>query len=129
WVIELGPGGGAEGGRVMFQGSVADALSGSGSTAERLRNQLDHAPWKAARDFDGWASVEGLEVNNLQSIDVSFPIGALTTVTGVSGSGKSSLLRAVASLVSRAGAASLLEDDEPQAHAGRAEERQLRSAV
>lgn len=128
WVIELGPGGGADGGTVMFQGSVAEALGGEGSTAERLRNEPIGSPWQDPRAFDGWATIEGLGVNNLQNLDVRFPVGALTTVTGVSGAGKSSLLRAVASLVSGSGATSLLEDDEPQAHADAEERRQLRRA-
>lgn len=142
WVIELGPGGGARGGRVMFAGSVADALAGGGATsaeedgpesgsttADRLRNEPPESPWREPRDFDEWARIDGLSVNNLADAAVEFPRGALTTVTGVSGSGKSSLLRSVASLVSLAGATSLLEEDEEQAAADAAERRALAQAT
>ncbi|RBP66956.1 excinuclease ABC subunit A [Brevibacterium sanguinis] len=63
----------------------------------------------------GWARCSGLRANTLADVTVEFPTAALTVVTGVSGSGKSSLLRSVAALVSRSGATSLLDDDEPAA--------------
>lgn len=115
WVIELGPGGGSHGGQVMYAGSVRDAVAGEGSTGDRLRNDPVGSPWRDPREFAGWARFAGLSANNLDDVSVAVPVGALTTVTGVSGSGKSSLLRSIAALVRGSGAGALLEDDAPQA--------------
>ncbi|WP_156761469.1 ATP-binding cassette domain-containing protein [Microbacterium karelineae] len=128
WVIELGPGGGARGGRVMYAGPVDDALSGDGSTGARLRNEPVGSPWRDPRAFDSWARCERLAANTLADVTASFPVGGLTTVTGVSGSGKSSLLRSVASLVRGSGAAALLDDDAPHALASAREREGLARA-
>lgn len=145
WVVELGPGGGDKGGRVMFSGPVAEALAGESGTAARLRNEPALPPWsregdRAAGDVaDGrqrggrhsaqaWARCSNLRANTLTGLTVEFPVGALTVVTGVSGSGKSSLLRSIASLVSRSGATSLLDDEGPQAMAGVEESSGLAAA-
>lgn len=127
WVVELGPGGGARGGQVTFAGSIHDALA-SGETAERLRNELPTSPWRPASEFIDWVTISGLAVNNLEDVTVTFPVGALVAVTGVSGSGKSSVLRSVTSLVTSVGATSLLDDDDPQAEASREERRGLTGA-
>ena len=122
WVVELGPGGGARGGQLMFSGPVAKALDGDSSTAVRLRNEAPNEPWRPAQDFDAWVRCTGLSANNLGALSLSFPIGSLTTLAGVSGAGKSSVLRSVASLARGAGATPLDGDEEPQAVA-RADER------
>ncbi|SJM55730.1 ATP-binding cassette domain-containing protein [Gulosibacter sp. 10] len=128
WVVELGPGGGARGGRVMFAGSVDAALAGDASTAERLRNAPPEDLWREPRRFDRRIRLEGVTTNTLDGAPIEFPAGALTTVTGVSGSGKSSLLRSVASLAAASGTASLLED-EPQAGVSGEERRGLAGAT
>lgn len=117
WVIELGPGGGARGGQLMFSGPVAEALEGEGSTAVRLRNLASNEPWLHGQDFESWVRCQGLSANTLNDLTLAFPIGARTTLTGVSGSGKSSVLRSVASLAMTSGAAPLDGDDDQQAHA------------
>lgn len=128
WVIELGPGGGADGGQLMFSGPVAEALEGQSSTAMRLRNAAPSQPWREPRDFAGWAKCEGLSANNLAGLTVAFPIGALTTLTGVSGAGKSSILRSVASLARTSGATPLDGDEDPHAEAHAEERRELAGA-
>src|SRR5690606_8410959 len=115
WVIELGPGGGSHGGRVMYAGSVRDAVAGEGSTGDRLRNDPVGSPWRDPREFAGWARFAGLSADNLDDVSVAVPAGALTTVTGVPGSGTSSLPRSGASLVQGSGRGARLEADAPQA--------------
>ncbi|WP_413334131.1 ABC transporter [Brevibacterium sp. GP-SGM9] len=117
WVIELGPGGGAQGGQLMFSGPVAKALEGESSTAVRLRNAAPTDPWRPPQDFETWVRCEGLSANTLDDLNVAFPVGALTTLTGVSGAGKSSILRSVAALARRSGAAPLDGDEDGQAEA------------
>ncbi|GAA1532037.1 ABC transporter [Brevibacterium picturae] len=125
WVIELGPGGGARGGQLMFSGPVAEALGGDSSTAVRLRNEAPEQPWRAPQDFEGWARCTGLSANNLGDLSLEFPIGGLTTLTGVSGAGKSSALRSVATLARNAGASPFVGDEEPQAVAHSGERGEL----
>ncbi|MCI4011492.1 ATP-binding cassette domain-containing protein [Brevibacterium sp. ZH18] len=128
WVVELGPGGGARGGQLMFSGPIAEALAGESSTAVRLRNEAPTQPWRDPQDFTSWAQCTGLSANNLDGLTIAFPLGGLTTMTGVSGAGKSSVLRSVASLARSAGARSFDGDEEPQAMARGGERRELAGA-
>ena len=95
-LIELGPGAGTEGGQILFQGSPADCLklpASASRTGVYLAGQLGVVKDAPARVPDGrWLVVRGATEHNLRNIDASFPVGLLTCVTGVSGSGKSSLV-------------------------------------
>ncbi|SDS88263.1 excinuclease ABC subunit A [Brevibacterium sandarakinum] len=128
WVIELGPGGGARGGQLMFSGPVAEALEGEGSTAVRLRNEAPSRPWRHSEGFEAWARCAGLSANNLGDLALAFPIGGLTTLTGVSGAGKSSALRSVAALARYAGASGFDGHEEAQIVAGEAGRGELAAA-
>ncbi|GAA1851454.1 AAA family ATPase [Brevibacterium marinum] len=128
WVVELGPDGGARGGQLMFSGPVAEALEGQSSTAVRLRNEAPSQPWRAGEDFKTWARCAGMSANNLDDLALAFPVGGLTTLTGVSGAGKSSALRSVAALARGAGASPFDGVEEPQAAAGDAERGELAGA-
>jgi excinuclease UvrABC ATPase subunit len=89
-VVDLGPGAGAGGGRVVFEGTV-EALRSSGTLTGRHLD--DRASLKvAARTASGALEVRGAATHNLQDVDVDIPLGMLVVITGVAGSGKSSLI-------------------------------------
>src|SRR5690348_8837978 len=90
-VVDLGPGAGTTGGEVVFEGTV-DALRASGTlTGRHLDDRASLKP--SARKPSGALEVRGATTHNLQGVDVDIPLGVLVVVTGVAGSGKSSLIR------------------------------------
>jgi excinuclease UvrABC ATPase subunit len=92
-VVELGPRAGTEGGRIVYEGDVA-GLEGSGT----LTGEFLHRPVtakQAPRSPTGTLAVTGAKVHNLRGFDVDVPLGVLVAVTGVAGSGKSTLVREV----------------------------------
>jgi len=98
-IVDLGPGAGMHGGEVVAIGNIREILKHPTSETGRcLREPMQH-PIKGGRrsldDAPGWIEVRGARANNLQNIDVRFPVGRLTVLTGISGSGKSSLMRGV----------------------------------
>ncbi len=89
-VVDLGPGAGTAGGQVVFEGTV-DGLRASGTLTGRHLN--DRAGLKpSVRKPSGVMKVRGARTNNLKNVDVDIPLGVLVVVTGVAGSGKSSLI-------------------------------------
>ncbi len=89
-VVDLGPGAGTAGGEVVFEGTVQD-LRGTDTTTGRHLD--DRASLKrSVRTRSGVLEVRGANTNNLQNVDVDIPLGVLCVITGVAGSGKSSLI-------------------------------------
>jgi excinuclease ABC subunit A len=114
WIVDVGPGAGEQGGHVLHSGPP-DALRQV--EASRTRVHLFDAPpplTRAPREIRGWLRLEGVTRNNLHELAVAFPTGVMTTVTGVSGSGKSSLVSQalVEFVAARLGEVAPLDDDE-----------------
>ncbi len=89
-VIELGPGAGENGGRIVFDGTPTALRKAKTATGVALNAHAGVS--RTRREARGWIEVTGASGHNLRSVDASFPLGVMTCVTGVSGSGKSSLV-------------------------------------
>ena len=97
FVVDVGPGAGEEGGEIVHAGSVVDLINNPKSiTGEYLSGKRKIEVPTTRRPLEnGFIVVKGARQNNLKNIDVRFPLGVLTAVTGVSGSGKSSLVNQI----------------------------------
>ena len=96
YIVDIGPGAGSEGGEVVATGNVSEIMANPRSvTGQYLSGKLKIAVPKIRRKPTGWIKVIGAEENNLKNVDVDFPLGVFTCVTGVSGSGKSSLVNEI----------------------------------
>jgi excinuclease ABC subunit A len=92
WIVDVGPAAGQHGGQVLYSGPPAGLRDVAASrTREHLFGLTRAAPRKP-RAPAGWLELRGITRNNLHGLDVDLPLGVFTTVTGVSGSGKSSLI-------------------------------------
>jgi excinuclease ABC subunit A len=95
-VVDIGPGAGEHGGELVAMGSVDDLIKCPESVTGRyLSGELQIPVPKTRKQPSGWLTIKGARENNLKNIDVSFPLGVFTCVTGVSGSGKSSLVNEI----------------------------------
>ncbi|HWT98765.1 MAG TPA: excinuclease ABC subunit UvrA [Terriglobales bacterium] len=97
WIVDVGPAAGQFGGEVLYSGPLAGLAEVDASQTRQhlfakddqaLRKLRDRVP----RQPKGWLKLAGVTQNNLHDLDIAFPLGVLTTVTGISGSGKSSLV-------------------------------------
>ncbi len=95
WIVDVGPAAGEGGGEILYSGPPAGLKNiPQSKTRKHLFNELPFAKTQA-RTPAGWLRLRGVSRNNLKNLDVDFPLGVLTSVTGVSGSGKSSLVSQV----------------------------------
>jgi excinuclease ABC subunit A len=102
WIVDIGPGAGKHGGKVVFQGTVKELLKSHTLTGDYLsgrkkveiegRKKRNSSAVKASADKQKFLEVKGAAEHNLKNIDVKIPLGKFVCVTGVSGSGKSSLV-------------------------------------
>jgi excinuclease ABC subunit A len=92
WIVDVGPGAGEQGGRILYSGRLQGLTEvGISQTRHYLFNE-SVKPERKLRQPTGWLKLRGVTRNNLDGLDVDLPLGVLTCVTGVSGSGKSSLI-------------------------------------
>ncbi len=95
-IVDIGPGAGSHGGEVVAQGTAEEIMQVEESiTGQYLSGKLSIPVPKTRRQPSGYLTVKGAEENNLKKIDVKIPTGIMTCVTGVSGSGKSSLVNEI----------------------------------
>jgi len=119
WIVDVGPGAGENGGRVIYNGPAAKIKDCKASiTAGYLypKTPSAKANAQAERKPEQWLELEGVHKNNLKDLDVAIPIGIMTSVTGISGSGKSSLISQV--LVELVGAALGQKPEAAEAESG-----------
>ena len=92
-VVDMGPGAGSQGGEVLFAGTVEELKASGTPTARYLQQRKDGVP--ARRSPKNWFEIHDAAVHNLKNVSVRIPAGVLVCVTGVAGSGKSSLIHEV----------------------------------
>ncbi|ARD46313.1 excinuclease ABC subunit UvrA [Colwellia sp. PAMC 21821] len=92
WIVDVGPEAGSHGGEVIYSGPFDGFRDMSNSHTSRFLFRPNAKAKHTPRQPSDWLKLAGIERNNLQGLNVDFPLGVMTTVTGVSGSGKSSLV-------------------------------------
>ncbi|MEC6743410.1 MULTISPECIES: excinuclease ABC subunit UvrA [Pseudomonas] len=128
WLVDVGPAAGEQGGQVLYSGPPAGLAEVEASQTRNYLFDAQAAVPRTPREPGGWLRLEGVTRNNLHNLDAAFPLGCFTAVTGISGSGKSSLvsqalLELVGAHLGQATAPSepqeqSLEDDVAQASGG-----------
>ena len=127
WLIDVGPAAGEHGGKVLYSGPPAGLAQVEASQTREYLFAEKRVSSRVLREPTGWLKLEGVTRNNLNNLNVDFPLGCFTAVTGISGSGKSSLVsQALLELVGSGLGRVVendeepsLEDDTPQTSGGR----------
>jgi excinuclease ABC subunit A len=103
WIVDVGPAAGVHGGTILHSGPTEGLRRVEASSTRRFLFDIERSAPRTPRTPRAWLELEGVSRNNLAGVDVAFPLGVFTSVTGVSGSGKSSLVsQALVELVARA---------------------------
>lgn len=125
WIVDVGPGAGSGGGQVLYSGEVQGLAQVEKSVTRRFL-EPGPAPHRELRTAKEWLELDGVNLHNLVDVHASFPLGTFCSVTGVSGSGKSSLVSVA--LAQGAGGLALAESEEQEDAAQRAVIAQARGA-
>ncbi len=91
FIVDIGPGAGKKGGKVVFSGNVKKLMKSNTTTAKYLRKELD-INYRKNRPQNKWIEIKNVNIHNIKNLNVKIPLRNLVCVTGVSGSGKSSLI-------------------------------------
>lgn len=121
WIVDVGPAAGMYGGEVLYSGPPKGLEKTKGSVTRQYLFGRQTIPARPAYTPKGWLQLKGVTRNNLHGLDAQFPLGVLTSVTGISGSGKSSLVsQALVELVADAlGHETEVENEDMQAPEGK----------
>ncbi|NVO30354.1 excinuclease ABC subunit UvrA [Hymenobacter lapidiphilus] len=116
WLVDVGPEAGEQGGEILYSGPPDGLKQVKGSQTRRFLFPEEGQPTATTepRTPAGWLELAGITRHNLQNLTVRFPLGVLTTVTGVSGSGKSSLVSQLLRLEVKSARAKAPMEDEPE---------------
>ena len=114
WIVDVGPDAGEHGGRVLYSGRPKGLENVAASHTRKYLFAGDELPRRTPRTPSGWLRLAGVTRNNLHDVDVAIPLGVFTTVTGVSGSGKSSLVSQVLVELIAGNLGAVQVDDDPE---------------
>jgi excinuclease ABC subunit A len=92
WIVDIGPGAGSNGGEVLYSGAPEGLRDVESSLTRTFLFEEAGPPQRTPRQPNGWLQLRGVTRNNLHKVSLDVPLGVLTVVTGISGSGKSSLI-------------------------------------
>ncbi len=95
WIVDVGPAAGQHGGQILYSGPLQGLIKVEASQTRRYLFQASTSQPRTPRPVKDWLRLVGITRNNLKNVDVDLPLGVLTSVTGISGSGKSSLVSQV----------------------------------
>ena len=95
WIVDVGPAAGVHGGEILYSGPPRGLAEVEASRTRRYLFGEHPVPQRSAREPKAWLKLEGVTRNNLHGLDAAFPLGVFTSITGISGSGKSSLVSQV----------------------------------
>jgi excinuclease ABC subunit A len=95
WIIDIGPAAGVDGGEIVYSGPPAGLAEVDDSVTRQFIFPTSAPPRHTPRRAESWLTLSGLDHNNLRDVTVEIPLGVMTAITGVSGSGKTSLLHEI----------------------------------
>ncbi|RZK54995.1 MAG: excinuclease ABC subunit A, partial [Hymenobacter sp.] len=117
WVVDVGPGAGEQGGRILYSGPLAGLADVAESQTRRYLFDNELLAPRQSRQPSGWLRLRGITRHNLHELAADFPLGVFTSVTGVSGSGKSTLVSQVLVELVAAQLGQALAAEEPEGEA------------